>query len=118
MHPYKIYAMESRSHTTLAKRRAFPRVSSILITGILVAFLTLISVVPAYASSPPPVMLVKPTSLTQTSTQCHFDGPPNNTFHCLVTLGENANSSGPITWSPTSSLSGVQFAPAQGTLNP
>lgn len=65
-----------------------------------------------------PVLFVRPTSLTQTSAQCRFDGPPSNTFHCAVSLGETAKSSGSITWSSSSSLSGVAFSPASGTLNP
>ncbi len=138
MHPYKVYDMESRFHTTLVKRRAFPLVSSAWLSNrllhipqwaagamvrsivclLVLSMSLLVGSSVALASSPPPVLQVRPTSLTQTSSQCRFDGSPQNTFHCSVLLGETIKSSGSITWTSASSLSGVTFSPASGTLNP
>lgn len=61
-------------------------------------------------------LVVTPTSLNQNSTQCAADGAPSYTYHCSVSLSTTATSKGKINWTSSSSLSGVIFTPASGTL--
>jgi hypothetical protein len=66
----------------------------------------------------PPKMYVSPTGLSDTSgSPCSLDSS-SNTWSCTVTVSEDANSSGNLNWSVSSSLSGVVFNPPGGTLSP
>ncbi len=70
-------------------------------------------------SVPPPTLTVSPASLDPTNTtNCALDATLSSTYKCTVTLGKSSTSQGNANWSATSSLSGVTFSPASGTLNP
>jgi len=76
------------------------------------------SAVASWSCTPPPTLTATPASLDQNSTNCTADGPPAFTYHCNVALAESASSVGIAKWTTGSSLSGVTFTPASGTLSP
>lgn len=136
MHSYKPGDMASRSHITFAKHRTFPLVSSAQLSQrlphppqwaidtvlrstaclLMLAMSLLFGSSIAFAGSSSNALVVSPTSLNQSSTQCTADGSPTYTYHCTVSLGASATSHGKISWTSKSSLSGVAFTPASGSL--
>jgi plastocyanin len=64
---------------------------------------------------PPPTMTATPAKLSPASTAC---ASASGGYSCTVKVAETRASQGPLNWSASSSLSGVTFSPASGTLTP
>lgn|SRR5579883_54109 len=68
-----------------------------------------------WSCSSPPVLTVNPNTLVPSSSNCTATG---STYQCAFSLGETSTSHGKVNWSVSSSLSGVTFNVASGTLSP
>lgn len=90
-----------------------------LMTGLIVMLLLLLPSLflgnnVAVAASPPSLS-VTPTSFAAGDSNCTANG---NGWTCKATLTSTAGAQGKLNWSTSSSLAGVTFTPASGTLAP
>ncbi len=66
----------------------------------------------------PPTLTVNPTGLSDLSGSPCTPDSTGSIWSCTVTVMETSNSQGNLTWSPSSSISGVSFSPQGSTLTP
>src|SRR6266571_2803028 len=73
---------------------------------------------PPPPTQPPPTLTVNPTGLSDLSGSPCTPDSTGSIWSCTVTVMETSNSQGNLTWSPSSSISGVSFSPQGSTLTP
>ena len=75
-------------------------------------------VCPPPPTQPPPTLTVNPTGLSDLSGSPCTPDSTGSIWSCTVTVMETSNSQGNLTWSPSSSISGISFSPQGSTLTP